>query len=69
MSNPGDFHKGWVRRGSRQPQAKLNEERVFRIRQMLKDGAARKSVAQQFKVSETTIDRIARGETWTHVKL
>lgn len=59
----------WVRPGSRSPQAKLNEEKVLRIRQMLKDGATREALAKQYRVSQTTIDRIARGETWTHVKL
>ena len=69
MSKPGDFHKGFGRAGSKSPASKLNEEKVLNIKAQLRAGITCTALAKQYKVAATTIERINRGETWTHVKI
>lgn len=43
------------------------EDRARQIKLALSDGEGRKSVAERFHVSLSTVGRIARGEAWAHV--
>ena len=61
--------KNWGRPGSQSPAAKLNEAQVLKIKAMLRAGATCEALAKQYKVTPTAIQRIKRGETWTHVQL
>ena len=57
---------GAASRGSKNPSAKLSEDDVREIRQLL--GTQKlTSIARQFGVSIHAIRRIRDGETWTHV--
>ncbi len=49
--------------------AKLNENKVILIKQMLKRKVKWKRIAAQFDISEMQIYRIKIGECWSHVKL
>ena len=59
----------WGRPGSKSPASKLNEAKVYQIKTMLRDGMTCEAISKQYRVTATTIQRIKRGETWTHVKL
>lgn len=50
--------------GERSPAAKLNWEKVGRIRKLLADGKTQQAVADEFGVKIGTIGFIARNETW-----
>lgn len=54
-------------RGSRNGQAKLTERQVAEIRRRAALGERRRLLANEFKVSESTINRLAKGEGWRHV--
>lgn len=54
---------GTVKRGTKNPQAKLSEDNVLRIRRM-KGRVILREVAEMFGVSITTVHSIWRGETW-----
>jgi hypothetical protein len=53
--------------GEEHHQAKLKESQVIQIRQIYKvGGISCKSVAEQFKVSESLVTQIVRGSIWRH---
>lgn len=57
-----------VRRGSKRSDAKLDELKVSRIKQLLSTGAVtQKQIAGIFGVSRSTILGIHIGKTWKHV--
>lgn len=47
--------------------AKLNEEKVREVWRLLEQGWTQKEVGLHFRVGESTINNIYRGETWKHV--
>lgn len=51
-------------RGSRNGQARLTEGQVQHIRRLLASGQSRRSIGQQFGVTDKSIKKIATGETW-----
>jgi len=53
--------------GTKHHQAKLNDDKVIRIRRLLKYGFTGRSISKLFKVAETTISEIKRGNLWKHV--
>ena len=55
--------------GSQNGNAKLSESDVLLIRQLNISGVARKELAKQFGISETSINRIINNQTWKHVTL
>jgi hypothetical protein len=63
-NNADMVRHGRTSRGERSAQAKLTEEQVGAIRQML--GPAR-VVAEMYGVSQTTVYRIWKRRTWGHV--
>jgi len=53
---------------SRVHTAKLCEEDVVLVRELLKDGnLSENQIAEKFEVSRNTINALARGRTWKHV--
>ena len=57
-----------VRRGSQQPQSKLNEDDVRDIRKRIAKGEKNIDIANRYKVTAATIIRIKRGKGWKHVQ-
>lgn len=47
--------------------AKLTENDICVIRQLIKSGFTQRTIAVQFEVHHATIGDIARGKTWTHI--
>lgn len=54
-------------RGEKIGCAKLTEDDVRSIRQLLADGQSLRAIAAQFSVSKGPITGISRGKLWTHV--
>ncbi len=54
-------------KGSRHGHAKLNEEQVSQIRQLVASGRLQKHVARMFQVSKQTICKIVKRQKWQHV--
>lgn len=54
--------------GSAHPLAKLNEDDVSTIRQLLAQGTFQRDIAEMFGVSVSTISHIKTGTIWRHVK-
>ena len=57
-----------VVRGAGVGTARLDEERVGRIKAALRSGATRGGLAREFGVSLRTVQFIANGTTWRHVE-
>jgi hypothetical protein len=55
------------RKGSTHNQAKLVEADVYAIRRRVASGEDRGLIAQQYAVTRSNIDRIARRRTWSHL--
>ncbi len=53
--------------GSKNKNAKLNEEQVLKIIQLLKEGCKHQDIANQFKIARTVITRISNGTRWSHI--
>lgn len=54
-------------RGSQNANARLDAEKVERIRSLAKDGFSETDLAACFKVSETTVRDVLQNKTWVHV--
>ena len=54
-------------KGSLHPRAKLSEQNVIEIKQMLLLNKSQKFIAQKFDVGISTIGNIKRGNTWREV--
>lgn len=59
--------KGRTAIGSRASQAKLTEEQVEKVKELLKEGQRQTDIARKFGVSKTTIWDIAHKRWWRHV--
>jgi hypothetical protein len=46
----------------------LSDEKVRRMRRLRENGAMRKELAIIFGVSKTTVTKVCRRQTWTHVE-
>lgn len=55
------------RKGENSGIAKLKNENIIKIRELLKRNYTQKIIANIFNVSITTISRIKRNKTWSHV--
>jgi hypothetical protein len=53
--------------GARNGRAKLTSESVTKIRLLNGAGVGYKRLAQMFGVSRRTVQRIVRGERWSHL--
>lgn len=69
FSSPGQ-HIGshHVTRGTDQPAAKLNDDKVRQLRKMANDGLGRAHIARHFGVSRATIRNVLKGRAWKHVE-
>lgn len=54
-------------RGTEQPNAKLNEERVIGIRQLSADGVRQVEIARRMDISQALVSLVIRGRAWRHV--
>ena len=57
--------RGTSRRGTQNPNAKLTDEKVIELRSRV--GIPSRVVAEEFGVSQITINEIRRGATWRHL--
>jgi hypothetical protein len=55
--------------GSKHGRAKLKEEDVYKIKQMINDGITNKPIAKMFGVHHGTISLIRLGKNWKHIKI
>ena len=55
-------------RGSRNPAAKLTEDDVREILELLDAGERQHDIAAQFGVSQCIVSKINTGEMWRHVE-
>ena len=55
-------------RGKNNGNRKLTEEKACKIRRLLADGQTQTSIAVRFGVCTSTINAIASGERWVHLK-
>jgi len=60
---------GTFARGERQGFAKLTDDGVCEIRDLLRQGLSQRKIARLFGVSHATIYLIKHGKTWAHVPL
>lgn len=56
-----------IYKGSKNPQAKLTEEKVLEIRARLASGAFVRALAREFRVDRKTLMRIRDRESWKHI--
>lgn len=64
--DPERIHKDAIS-GESNKMSKLTEEAVRDIRESFSRGESFASMARRFKVSETAVSKVAKGETWKHV--
>jgi group I intron endonuclease len=57
----------FAQQGEKSVNAKLTENDVYAINNLLDAGALRSAIAQQFSTSVSTINMIARGKRWAHL--
>jgi hypothetical protein len=55
-------------KGEASPSAKLTDEKVKQIKELLREGVSKKAIADQFGVRPGTIWFIADGSTWSHIE-
>lgn len=53
--------------GTKEPNHKLTEKDVVKIRQLYKNGTYQKNIATQFNVSQHLISLIVRKKAWKHI--
>ena len=63
------FTKGYDRKGSARPNAKLNEETVLVLKKRMRDGARNKDLAEEYGLHINTLSKIRNGYLWKHVRL
>lgn len=56
-------------RGTKQPHAQLNEEKVSKIKLKLKNGERQVDIAKEYGVKRNVIYDIKRGKNWHYVKM
>ncbi len=56
-------------KGESGPNAKLNEQQVKEIKQLIKNGLSHRKIAKIFDVGKSIIGDIGRGRCWSHVKI
>lgn len=66
--NQADKARKGRAKGSNNGQSKLDEPKVAAIKAMLSENITRRAIAAEFGVTVSTIDHIATGLSWGHVK-
>jgi len=59
----------WGGKGEQSPTSKLTAADVALIKRALKRGERQRDIARRFGVGQSTINRIATGLSWRHVKI
>jgi group I intron endonuclease len=54
--------------GASNPKAKLNEQQVIQIIELLKKDVAQRDIASMFNIDTSTVSNIRVGKTWSHLK-
>lgn len=57
------------RKGTQIGTSKLTDDKVIKIKLLLKEGKFHRAIAKMFNVGKTTISYIAIGKTWKHIKV
>lgn len=60
------FHKNETAKGVELPQAKLNDKKVIKIRELYKNGFTQKELSHKYGVGQDNISRIVNGLYWKH---
>ena len=55
--------------GEKNPATNLTEEKVIQIKRLFLEGNSKLSISKQFNCGWTTVARIIKGETWSHIKV
>ena len=55
------------RRGRKNPNARLDEEKVVKIRRLAKSGMTLQRIAEHYKVHRSTVGDIVSGKSWIGV--
>jgi predicted XRE-type DNA-binding protein len=63
----GDEHLREHFCGSQNPAAKLDEQMVIQIQELLLNGMTQRRIARRFGVQQSTISRIKNGQRWGHL--
>lgn len=58
---------GMDQRGSLNPNSRLTEEDVIRIKAMIEGGASNREIARHFPVGDAMVSRIRTGRSWAHL--
>lgn len=61
-------HGTW-QNGERNPFAKLKDKQVKVIKMMLRDGKSKKEICEKYNIKAYNLNKIARGQTWTHINI
>ncbi|GAB4042574.1 GIY-YIG nuclease family protein [Spirosoma litoris] len=67
MSKEGKIEKKPVPFGQNSKSAKLNNEKVLKIKESIDKGETYASIGRQFEVDSSLIGLIAKGKAWSHV--
>lgn len=59
--------RGRAAKGSRHGRAVIDEGVLLQVRELLAAGATQRDIAARFNISQRTVCRINRKETWKHV--
>lgn len=59
--------KKGLAKGSKNIKAKLTENEVLQIKELIKEGLSLRDIADKFGVCQDSIGRIRNGKTWNHV--
>lgn len=60
-------YKNRQAKGSNAGQAKLTEDQVKEIRQLLSEKMDQKEIAKKYNITQTTVSHINIGKTWRHI--
>lgn len=66
-NNSHKLMHGTAQKGERASRAKLNNNSIKQIKALKATGIYSKVIAKSFGVTPSTIDKIIRGESWSHV--
>jgi Spy/CpxP family protein refolding chaperone len=60
-------HMGLTQKGMAQPNSKLTDQQVLKIRALYTHGHLQKDIAKMFNVHQVTISEITLRKHWTHI--
>jgi hypothetical protein len=69
LTTPVNGRRATSYNGSKNGKAKLTENSVAQIKEMIKQGVKGRCIAKLFNVSENLISSIKRGQRWSHVEV